>query len=76
MKICLCLFVCLFFLKKELVCRRSQYYARFARQEPVNQNWYNLLDNEKRQEVELALIPRNMNQPMMNNFLTIDKKYN
>ena len=35
-----------FFLKKELVCRRPHYYARFARQEPVNQNWYNLLDNE------------------------------
>ena len=37
-----------FFFKKELVCRRPHYnyYARFARQEPVNQNWYNLLDNE------------------------------
>ena len=35
-----------FFLKKELVCRRPHYYARFARQEPVNQNWYNLLENE------------------------------
>ena len=35
-----------FFLKKELVCRRPHYYARFARQEPVNQNWYNLLVNE------------------------------
>ena len=34
------------FFKKELVCRRPHYYARFARQEPVNQNWYNLLDNE------------------------------
>ena len=31
---------------------------------------------EARQEVELALIPRNMNQLMMNTFLTIDKKYN
>ena len=41
MKICL-----FFFFKKELVCRRPHYYARFARQEPVNQNWYNLLDNE------------------------------
>ena len=30
----------------------------------------------KRLEVELALIPRNMNQLMMNTFLTIDKKYN
>ena len=39
-------FVCFFFLKKELVCRRPHYYARFARHEPVNQNWYNLLDNE------------------------------
>ena len=35
-----------FFFKKELVCRRPHYYTRFARQEPVNQNWYNLLDNE------------------------------
>ena len=35
-----------FFFKKELVCRRPDYYARFARQEPVNQNWYNLLENE------------------------------
>lgn len=34
------------FFKKELVCRRPHYYARFARQEPENQNWYNLLDNE------------------------------
>ena len=40
------LFVCFFFLKKQLVCCRPHYYARFARQEPVNQNWYNLLDNE------------------------------
>ena len=64
----------LFFLKKELVCRSPHYYARFAHQEPVSQNWYNLLDNESGRE--LALIPRNMNQLMMNTFLTIDKKYN
>ena len=36
------LFVRFFFFKKELVCRRHHYYARFARQEPMNQNWYNL----------------------------------
>ena len=34
------------FFKKELVCRRPHYYGRFARQEPVNQNLYNLLVNK------------------------------
>ena len=43
---------------RELVCLRPSEYARLARQESVNLNGYNLLENEsgKKQNLQVILI--------------------